>query len=455
MWDLVIKNGIIVNSTGRVRADISISSGKIAAIGNLDEADAARVINAQGNYVIPGMIDSHAHIESGTGEMKSGDTYYSGSIAAAYGGTTSFIDFAFNNEGEKPGDAMRRKLREAEGESILDYSFHPCINSLDDRSMDDVRYYLRNGFPSVKLFTVYRGTLMLEKQGIYKVLQMVKEENGIALIHAESADMIERSIADAVALGRTTPKDHAVCRPVITELEAMHGILAMAQDTGAAVIFAHMTTGRAKGLFGRAGDARLYAEVCPHYLILDEAVYENEDGCNYVCSPPMRGWEDRESLWDMVMSGEVSMVNSDHTDYSVEQKTRYKNFFPKIPNGLPTIETRGMALFSEGVVKRGMSMERFVELTSTSTAKLMGIYPQKGVLQPGSDGDIVIINPETKYVMRAEDMHMATDFCPYEGRTMTGRVEYTIARGDVLIADGTYTGSPHRGNLLKRSAPAV
>ena len=455
MWDLLIKNGIIVNSTGCIRADLSISSGKIAAIGELDEAGAARVIDARGNYLIPGMIDSHAHIASGTGEMKSGDTYLSGSIAAAYGGTTTFIDFAFNNEGEKPGDAMRRKLKEANGESVLDYSFHPCINSLDDHSLEDIRYYLRHGFPSVKLFTVYRGTLMLEKQGIYKVLQMVKEENGIALIHAESADMIERSIADAVGMGHTTPKDHAACRPVITELEAMHGILAMAKDTKAPVIFAHMTTGRASELFDRAGGVKLFAEVCPHYLILDESVYEKEDGCNYVCSPPVRGREDRESLWDMVISGGVSMVNSDHTDYSIEQKTRYKDFFPKIPNGLPTIETRGMALFSEGVVKRGMSMERFVELTSTCAAKLMGIFPQKGVLQPGSDGDLVIINPKTEYVMRAKDMHMTTDFCPYEGRRMTGRVEYTIAGGDVLIADGVYTGSPHRGRLLYRNAPEV
>lgn len=284
---------------------------------------------------------------------------------------------------------------------------------------------------------------------------MVAEEQGIALIHAESADMIERNIADAVGKGKTTPKDHANSRPVISELEAMYGVLAMARDTKAPVIFAHMTTGESRALLERTDGARLFAEVCPHYLILDQEVYERENGFNYICSPPIRGKKDREKLWGLVQDGYVQMINSDHTDYHSEQKEKYKDYFPKVPNGLPTIETRGMVFFSEAVVKRGMKAERFVELTSTNTAKLMGLYPAKGILTPGSDGDVIIVDPNASYVMRAADMHMQTDFCPYEGMEMIGKVEYTIAGGDVLIEKGSYIESGHRGKLMKRKKPQL
>ncbi len=455
IWDLLIKNGTIVNSTGSFQADLAIAKDKIAAVGQLEEGLAERVIHADGRLVMPGMIDSHAHLETGVGESKSKDTYSSGSIAAAYGGTTSFVDFAFNNEGEKPADSMKRKLKEAKGNSVLDYSFHPCINSMDEESLGDIHHFLKNGFPSIKMFTVYRDSLMLEKQGIYEVLKLVAKEQGIALIHAECADMIERKIADAISAGKTLPKDHAACRPVISELEAMYGVLAMARDTKAPVIFAHMTTGESRALLERTDGAKLFAEVCPHYLVLDEEVYERADGYNFICSPPIRGAKDREKLWELVCSGHVQMINSDHTDYHSRQKKKYADYFPKVPNGLPTLETRGMVFFSEAVVKRGMKAERFVELTSANAAKLMGVYPAKGVLAPGSDADVIIVNPECSYTMRAADMHMQTDFCPYEGLEMTGKVEYTIAGGEVLIENGVYAETGHRGKLIKRGKPRL
>lgn len=451
MYDLLIKNGKIVNTYGVMNSDIAIQNGKIIAIGCFGVNQALKVIDATGKIVIPGMIDSHVHIETGTGEMKSKDTYYSGSIAAAYGGTTSFIDFAFNNSGEKPRESMRRKLAEAKGQSVLDYSFHPCINSLDEESLEDIHYFLKNGFPSIKMFTVYRDSLMLEKQGVYEVLKLIAKENGIAFIHAESAEMIERNIEDAIANKTTQPHDHARCRPVITEVEAMNGVAAMARDTGASVVFVHMTTGEAERVLNECNDLNLFGEICPHYLLLDSNIYSKEDGYNYICSPPIRNLEEQEKLWEMVKNGSVHMINSDHTDYSSGQKSKYKNYFPKVPNGLPTIETRGMVLFSEGIVKRGITLERFVELTSTNAAKLMGLYSQKGVIKPGSDADIVIINPEATYIMRAEDMHMKTDFCPYEGMPMTGMVEYTIASGEIIIEEGRFTETKHRGKLMERN----
>lgn len=455
MWDLLIQNGTVVNPEGQMKADIALQGEKVVAVGKLQNMQARQIIDAQGKWVLPGMIDSHAHIQTGVGERRSGDTYYTGSIAAACGGTTSFVDFAFLNEGETPKIAMERKLREAENESVLDYSFHPCITSMDERSLAEIQYFLRNGFPSVKLFTVYRDTLMLEKEGIYEVLRMVAQEKGIALVHAESAEMIERNIADAIREKRTDARAHASCRPVITELEAMYGVYAMAKETGAPVIFAHMTTGQAADLFAYDEQGLLFGEVCPHYLVLDDSVYDRQDGYNYICSPPIRGEKDRKALWEMIEKGYVYMINSDHTDYSKAQKEKYKDFFPNVPNGLPTIETRGMVFFSEAVVKRGMPAERFVELTSTNAARLMGLYPRKGVIRPGSDGDIIIVAPEERYQMKAADMHMATDFCPYEGMEMTGKVEYTIAGGEVIIDHGKFTGTDRRGKLMSREKPMI
>lgn len=455
MWDLLIKNGTVVNSWGRMKADVAVSDGKIAAVGDLRDMQAKKVIDARGKYVLPGMIDSHAHIQTGVGERKSGDTYYTGSIAAAYGGTTSFVDFAFLNEGETPKTAMERKMKEAAGESVLDYSFHPCITSMDSRSLDEIHSFLQSGFPSIKLFTVYRGTLMLEKAGVYEVMKMIAREGGIALVHAESADMIERNIADAIREGRTDARAHALSRPPVTELEAMYGVYAMARETGAPVILAHMTTGKVMELFEHAEKGLLFGEVCPHYLVLDDSVYDRADGYNYICSPPIRGSQDREALWDMVEKGYVQLINSDHTDYSKTQKERHKDYFPDVPNGLPTIETRGMVFFSEGVIKRGISLERFVDLTSANAARLMGLYPRKGVIRPGSDGDLVIIDPDAHDQMKAAAMHMATDFCPYEGMEMTGAVDCTIAGGAVIIENRKFTGTDHRGKLMERSKPLI
>lgn len=455
MWDLLIKNGTVVNSSGRMKADVAVLGGKIAAVGDFHDGQADKVIDAEEKYVLPGMIDSHAHIQTGVGERKSGDTYYTGSIAAAYGGTTSFVDFAFLNEGETPKTAMERKLKEAEGESVLDYSFHPCITSMDPQSLEEIHQFLKNGFPSIKLFTVYRGTLMLEKAGVYRVLQMIAQEGGIALVHAESADMIERNIADAVRAGRRDARAHADSRPPITELEAMYGVYAMAKETRAPVILAHMTTGKVMDLFRQAEKGLLFGEVCPHYLVLDDSVYDRPDGYNYICSPPIRSSQDREALWDMVDKGYVHLINSDHTDYSKSQKERHKDYFPDVPNGLPTIETRGMVFFSQAVVKRGMSLERFVDLTSANAARLMGVYPRKGVIRPGSDGDLIVIDPKARRRMEAQSMHMATDFCPYEGMEMTGAVDCTIAGGEVIIEDRKFTGTAHRGRLMERNKPQI
>lgn len=452
MLDLIIKNGHIVNAEDELTADIGIKDGKIVEIGkSVFFAEATKTVDATGLLVMPGMIDSHAHICSDTTEgMRSLDNYYNGSIAAAYGGTTSIIDFALPKREESPVAAMEKKLQDASGKCVINYSFHSGINRNDDESLDNISQLCQAGFPSVKIFTIYRSNLMLDKSGTLEVMKRAAREGGLVMIHAECAEMIEKNIERAVSEHKTSAKDHADCRPAVTELEAMASVLAMQQHTGAPILFAHMTTGQAVSLLRGRDRSHVFTEVCPHYLALNSEVYEREDGYKFVCSPPIRSLEEQAGLWKLVQDGYVDVINSDHTDYSTGQKIINKDYFPKIPNGLPTLETRGVVLWSEGVAKGRITRRKFVELVSTKTAKLMGLYPRKGVIKVGADADVILFDPQYKSTHTVSNLHMQTDYSPYEGMTFTGRVRDTIVAGHFIIEQGRYVPSEFRGSLLKR-----
>ena len=457
MLDCIIRHGCTVTEQGARRLDVAIKDGVIVGLGEAGAfAQAREIIDAAGMYVLPGMIDAHAHLAKTQGSFPSMDNYENATIAAAFGGTTSFIDFAFPYGQDTPQSALESKLQQARGHCYVDYSFHTNLTQADPVHYAQIEELIQSGFPSVKMFTIYRGGRMLEKAGIYEMMQRIARHNGITMVHAESAEMIERYIADAAQKGTTSPCDHAVCRPPVSELEAMYGVLALARQTGAPTIFAHVTIGQCEQMLREArANTPVFAEVCPHYLVLDESVYRREDACKFVCSPPIRAKEQREGLWRMVQSGLVDIVNSDTTDFSIEQKRRFETFFPKMPNGLPTLETRGIVLFSEGVARGRISIERFVELTSTKNAKLMGMYPQKGVLRVGSDADIVVLDPHAHQILSADASHMQTDYSPYEGMEVTGKVLHTLVRGHWIIRDGAFTGTGFRGTLIRRASPIL
>ena len=455
MLDLIVKNGTVVNADAVMVCDIGVKNGKIIEMGDSTLwGDAKKVIDASGKYVMPGMLDSHIHIAS-PGPFPSLDDYHNGTVAAAYGGTTSIIDFTFLCEGETPRMAMNRKLKEAEGNSVLDYTFHPCITSADEQSFREIEEMMDGGFPAVKVFTVYRDSLMLEAAGVHRILQMAAERDALVMVHAENNEMIEYTAKRDRELGRTEAKYHLASRPVVTELTAYADVIEMARETKAAVEFAHVTTGEIEPLLeqARRNGVKVYVETCPHYLTLSEEVYEREDGCKYVCNPPIRSGKERDTLWKLVENGKVSVVNSDHTDFSYAQKLVNKDNYSEIPGGLPTAETRGMVLFSEGVIKKRISLERFVEVTSTNVAKLMGLYPEKGVIRPGSDADITVIDPTRKYRNHQKDMHMQTDYSPYEGMELTGVVVDTIVRGNLIIENGEYKDTGFRGKFLRCKKP--
>lgn len=457
MLDVIIHGGTIVNADGTQKADLAIKQGKIVAIGEAHLfAEAEKKIDASGLWVMPGMIDAHVHMNKRLGSGPSQDNYYNGSIAAAYGGTTSFVDFGFPYGQETPLQAMERKLMEIRGQSVLDYSFHSNLTKADPAHYAEICELMQQGFPSVKMFTIFKGGRMLEKAGIYQILQEVAIHNGLAMIHSESADLIDHWIGQAVAEGYTLPIDLAKTRPAITELESLYGLIAMVQETNAPTMVAHLTTAKAANAIEQAKKRiPLFIECCPHYLALDDRVYHREDAYRYTCVPPMRDQENLEKLWEMAQCGLIDLVNSDHTDYSDAQKREHKEDFTKIPNGLPGIETRGMVLFERGVQAGRISIERFVELTSTKAAKLMGIYPAKGVIQVGSDADLVMIDPHAKQTISAEKHHMQTDYSPFEGMKIRGKVVHTVSRGVFVIENGQFTGTQHRGLLMKRTGPIL
>ena len=457
MLDLIIKNGWVVNATHSQQMDIAVKDGKIVAMGQASLfPEAEKTVDAAGLWVLPGMIDTHVHMNKRFGASPSQDNYYNGSIAAAYGGTTAIVDFGFPYGDETPAQAMERKLEEIKGQSVIDYSFHSNLTKANEENYGQIRELIQQGFPSVKMFTIFNYGRMLEKAGIYEVLRIIAKENGLSMVHTESADLIDRYIADTVAKGHTLPIDLAKTRPPITELEALYALIAMVEDTGAPTIVAHLTASGAAPAIAKAKQTMpLFIECCTHYLTLDESVYRRPDACRYTCVPPMRDLENQAKLWEMVNHGLIDLINSDHTDFSSEQKDSHKDNFTKIPNGLPGIETRGIVLFSEGVSKGRITPNRFAEITSAKAAKLMGAYPEKGVIQVGSDADFAILDPKAKYTIHAKDHHMQTDYAPFEGMEMTGKVVHTVSRGKFVIENGVYTNTQHRGRLFKRTGPIL
>jgi dihydropyrimidinase len=453
---LLIKGGRVVTAVDDYVGDVLIEDGKIAAVGQKLELQDARTIDAAGKLVIPGGIDVHTHLDMPFGGSTSADDFESGTVAAAHGGTTTIVDFAIQYKGQTLHQAWEAWMKKAEGKAVIDYGFHMIITDLPDSVEKEMDSMVKEGVTSFKLFMAYRGVLMLDDGSIFRAMSRTGENGGTICMHAENGDVIDVLVRRAVAEGRTAPKYHALTRPARAEAEATYRAICLSEMAGVPVYIVHLSAAEALEKVTEARDRGLpaYAETCPQYLFLSYENYEEPgfEGAKYVMSPPLRSKGNEESLWRGLAGNDLQSVSTDHCPFCMKgQKELGKDDFSKIPNGAPGVETRMSLLYDGGVVKKRISVNRFVELTSTAPAKIFGLFPKKGTIAPGSDADVVVFDPNRKVTLSVNNLHHRVDYTPYEGRVVQGASDVVISRGEILVENGNLLATPGRGSFLRRN----
>ena len=451
----LIKNGRIVTAVDDYEADILIEDGKISVIGASLDIKADKKIDAKGRLVIPGGIDPHTHMELPFGGTSASDDFETGTRAAAYGGTTTIIDFAVQYKGQSLAQAVDAWHKKADGKTSIDYGFHLICTDLPDDRLPEMRSMMREGVTSFKLFMAYPGVFLVDDATIFKAMRMAGEKGGLVCMHAENGVVIDAIVKEAIAQGKTAPKYHALTRPTKAEAEGVHRAIALAEMAHAPVYIVHLSCDDALIEVTRARDEGVpaYAETCPQYLFLDYSVYEKPgfEGAKWVMTPPIREKWNQDKLWRGLQFNDLQVVSTDHCPFCMkEQKELGKNDFSKIPNGGPGVEHRMSLIYNGGVVGGKISLNRFVEITSTAAAKIFGLFPKKGTIAVGSDADLVIFDPNEEMTISAKTHHMNVDYSAYEGFKVKGVTKTVLSRGDVVIDDGKYVAKPGRGQFLKR-----
>jgi dihydropyrimidinase len=459
-FDTVIRKGTIVTATDTYLADIGILNGRIVAIGqDLPIENAGSVIDATGRYVMPGGIDVHTHLDMPFGGTTSADDFETGTIAAAFGGTTTLIDFAIQYKGQTLHQAFDTWMKKASGKAVTDYSFHCIITELADAQLQEMKTLVREGVPTFKLFMAYPGVFMLDDASIFRAMNAAANSGGMICMHAENGGAIDVLVQRALAEGKRAPKYHALTRPTTAEAEATSRSIALAEMAGAPVYIVHLSCNEALEKVREARDRGLptYAETCPQYLYLS---LENMDapgfeGAKYVFTPPLREKWHQEKLWQGLAKDDLQVVSTDHCPFCYkEQKELGKDDFTKIPNGGPGIEHRLSLVYSGGVHGKRFSPNRFVQLVSTAPAKLFGLYPRKGTVAIGSDADLVVFDPNEEQTISAKTHHMRVDYSMFEGIRVKGVPKIVLSRGRTIIENGKFVGKPGAGEFLKRENPA-
>ncbi len=456
---ILIKNGTIVTATDLYVGDVFIEAEKITTIGSALTMPSDRVIDATGKYVLPGGIDVHTHMDMPFGGTTSADDFASGTIAAAFGGTTTIVDFAIQYRGETLHHAFEAWSQKAQGKAAIDYGFHMIITELTDQVEEEMDAMVRQGVSSFKLFMAYPGVFMLDDASIFRAMLRTGKNGGTICMHAENGGVIDVLVKRALAEGKTAPKYHALTRPARAEGEATHRAIALAEIADVPVYIVHLSAAEALEMVTEARDRGLpaFAETCPQYLFLSEDNYDEPGfaGAKYVMSPPLRPQATQDRLWRGLAFNDLQAIATDHCPFCLKEKHLGAGDFSKIPNGAPGVETRLSLVYDGGVRTGRISLNRFVELTSTSPAKIFGMFPKKGTIAPGSDADIVIFDPEKTTTFSAKTHHMKVDYNPYEGRQVTGVTETVLSRGKVIIEAGRFTGRAGAGSFLKRRARSI
>lgn len=458
-YDLLIKNGKIVTSGDCYVADIGIKNGKIKDISDEIALDKAKkVFDASGKVVIPGGIDVHTHLDMPFGGTYSSDNFETGTKAAAIGGTTSIIDYAVQPKDKTLNETINIWNEKAKGKAVIDYGFHLAVTKLNDTTREELPKLLKNGFPSFKVFMVYDG-MRLRDGELMEILKIAKDNDGLVCVHAENYDSINYRIEGLLAEGKTEPIYHAVSRPQKCEAEATNRAVKLAEMLDAPIYIVHVSNGEASDIItnSRKQGFKTMGETCPQYLLLSIDNYREEDfnGAKYVMSPPLRESFNQELLWDDLRLGGLQSIATDHCPFFMDQKRMGENDFTKIPNGAPGIEARMALIHHFGVNGGHISMERFVELTSSNPAKIFGMYPQKGTIAVNSDADIVIFDTDKEVTISIDNLHEEVDYTPYEGFKVKGYPIATFSRGELIAENGEYLGDEGRGLLLKRGKPEI
>ena len=451
----IISDGRIVTSSQSLETDVLIEDERIEAIGSFAEVDTDRRISAAGKFVFPGGFDPHTHLETPLKGTVTADDFYSGTVAAALGGTTSIIDFPVQQKGQDPRESHQDWYERADEKAVVDWGLHQIITDLPDKFFPAIDELVREGSPSFKMFMAYPGARMVEDDVIFKAMRRSADNGAFVLMHCENGRVIDLLEREALAAGNVDPSFNAVTRPPVTESEATSRAISLAEMAGVPVYVVHLTAAGALDAVAAARERGLpvYAETCPQYLLLTEEKLSEPDfgGSKYVMCPPLRNRMHQERLWKGLQTNELQVVSTDHTPFRFkDQKQMGRDSFPKIPNGVPGIEWRTLLMYQHGVIEGRFGLNRFIELLATNPAKLFGCYPRKGEIAPGSDADLVIFDPEQETLLSAETQATLSDYNPYEGQVVQGRIETVLLRGSIIVDQGSFVGSRGQGQFLRR-----
>lgn len=450
----LIKNGRIITATDNYIADILIEKEIIIAIGKNLTAKAEKEINAKGMLVMPGGIDPHVHLDMPFMGTFSSDSYETGTRAALFGGTTTVIDFVLQKQGNSLQSALQEWQSRSNNNCVSDYSFHMAVTDFNESTKKEIKHFIEHeGITSFKTFMAYKGALMIDDKQMIGLMEEVKRHGGLINVHATNGDMIDYLISKHKAEQKTSPLYHYLSQPEVTEVEASKRFVDMCNYTGCPGYIVHLTCEGALNAVRSAAkrNQKIFVETCIQYLLLDASLYKKDfDGAKWVMSPPLREKKDQETLWAGINQGLVQVVATDHCPFKWEQKLIGKNDFSKIPNGHPAIEHRMELLYSEGVHKGKITLNKYVEVVCTNPAKIFGMFPKKGTIAVGSDADIVIFNPNQSHTISAKTHHMNVDYSAYENWALTGKIKTVLLRGKIAIDNNKCLIEKGFGNFVKR-----
>ncbi|MBT2443586.1 dihydropyrimidinase [Streptomyces sp. ISL-36] len=456
----LIRGGLVVTAADELHADVLIEDGRIAALAAHGSDAAARwtaerTIDATDRYVIPGGVDAHTHMELPFGGTSASDTFETGTRAAAWGGTTTIVDFAVQSVGHSLREGLDTWYAKADGRCAIDYGFHMILSDVNEHTLGEMDKLVEEGISSFKLFMAYPGVFYSDDGRILRAMQRSAHNGGLIMMHAENGIAIDVLVEQALARGETDPRYHGEVRKVLLEAEATHRAIQLARVAGSPLYVVHVSAEEAVQELAAARDKGLnvFGETCPQYLFLstDNLAEPGFEGAKYVCSTPLRPREHQEALWRGLRTNDLQVVSTDHCPFCFTgQKDLGRGDFSKIPNGLPGVENR-MDLLHQAVVDGRISRRRWIEIACATPARMFGLYPQKGTIAPGADADVVIYDPHVRQTLSAETHHMNVDYSAYEGKTVTGQVETVLSRGEPVIEQRKFTGRAGHGVFIPRS----